>query len=326
MSNWAALDVAIGLVVVYFVLSLLCSTLNEAIASALGWRAKFLERWLLNIFTEPEAKEKDMSRAEEEAKKLVAEFYAHPLIRPLMNQPRWWTTKTTRERKPSYIATEIFSAVLLNFAPATTYAKRTLDEIVKDLPSAELRKKVTALQQEAGNDPDQLRARIERWYDDAMERVSGWYKRRVQLALAAIGLSVAIILNADSLQIVRTLWSDKTIRAAVVAEAGRTQAGPPAQLKDVANEVQKIKALNVPLGWKLKTGDPRDLPHGTSPWAAKVIGILLTTLALMLGAPFWFDLLSKLVRVRGSGAPPPARDTVRSGEGEQRRAGVGASL
>ena len=152
MSNWAALDVAIGLVVVYFVLSLLCSTLNEAIASALGWRAKFLERWLLNIFTEPEAKEKDMSRAEEEAKKLVAEFYAHPLIRPLMNQPRWWTTKTTRERKPSYIATEIFSAVLLNFAPATTYAKRTLDEIVKDLPSAELRKKVTALQQEAGND------------------------------------------------------------------------------------------------------------------------------------------------------------------------------
>jgi len=269
----------------------------------------------------------EASGAEEDAKKLVAEFYAQPLIRPLLKQPRWWSTKATRERKPSYIATEIFSAVLLNFAPpATTYAKRALDDIVKDIPSAELRKKVTTLQQEAGNDPDQLRARIERWYDDAMERVSGWYKRRVQLVLAVIGLTVAIMLNADTLQIVRTLWSDKTIRAAVVAEAGRTQARPPAQLKDVANEVQKINALNVPLGWKLQKGDPRDLPHRASLWAAKVIGILLTTLALMLGAPFWFDLLSKLVRVRGSGAPPPARDTVRTGEGEQRRAGVGASL
>ena len=83
---------------------------------------------------------------------------------------------------------------------------------------------------------------------------------------------------------------------------------------------------DIPLGWKLKANDPRDLPHSPRLWAGKVIGILITTFALMLGAPFWFDLLSKLVRVRGSGAPPPARDTVRTGEGEQRRAGVGTSL
>ena len=44
----------------------------------------------------------------------------------------------------------------------------------------------------------------------------------------------------------------------------------------------------------------------------------------MLGAPFWFDLLSKVVRVRSTGAPPPASDAVRSGEGEQTRAGPAA--
>jgi hypothetical protein len=69
--------------------------------------------------------------------------------------------------------------------------------------------------------------------------------------------------------------------------------------------VQQIKALNIPLGWRLKAGDPRDLPHSAGLWAAKVIGILLTMLATLLGAPFWFDLLGKIVKLRGSGAPPP---------------------
>jgi hypothetical protein len=180
-----------------------------------------------------------------------------------------------------------------------------------------------SLRTEVGDDLNALRVRLERWYDDGMERVSGWYKRHVQLWLAVIGLALAIVVNADTLQLVNSLWADKTVRAAVVAEAGSiTQSGKtPTTLSDTAGEVQKIKALNVPLGWKLKRHDPRDLPHGLRSWFAKVIGLLLTAVALTLGAPFWFDLLSKLVRVRGSGAPPPARDAVRSGEGEQRRAG-----
>ena len=46
----------------------------------------------------------------------------------------------------------------------------------------------------------------------------------------------------------------------------------------------------------------------------------------MLGAPFWFDLLSKIVRVRATGAPPPASDAVRSGEGEQAAPRPGAAV
>jgi hypothetical protein len=56
-------------------------------------------------------------------------------------------------------------------------------------------------------------------------------------------------------------------------------------------------------------------------WIAKVIGILATMLAIMLGAPFWFDLLSKIVRLRGSGAPPPASDATRTTDAEQKRSG-----
>lgn len=316
MTNWAPLDVAIGLVLVYFVLSLVASTLNETIASTLGWRAKYLERWLLNVVCDPSTP----TIAREE----VDKFYGHPLVRPLVGQPRGLRTMRTRERRPSYIPTELFSSVVLNFDRAVA-AGRGIDEILAALPEGELRRAVSALRQEVGDDIDALRVRLERWYDNAMERVSGWYKRRVQLVLALIGVTVSIALNADTLSIVQTLWADKTVRAAVVAEAGRaTQAQTtPPNLKGVADEVKGISSLNVPLGWKLKSSDPRDLPHGARLWAGKVIGILVTTLALMLGAPFWFDLLSKIMRVRAAGAPPPARDAIRTGDAEQRRAGIG---
>jgi hypothetical protein len=319
MTNWTALDVAIGIIVVFFVFSLLASTLNEAIATAFGWRARFLERWLRNLLVEGKDG-KEIADADAEIEKI----YGHPLLAPLLKQPRLWSADKTRLRKPSYIPSDVFTAVLFNLEPGETAKPTTLDTVIEALPSSELRKIFTTFRQEVGDNEEQLRKRLERWYDDAMERVSGWYKRRVQLTLAVIGLVVAIALNADTLQIVRTLWVDKTVRAAVVAEAGRiTQTGQPQpqDLKAVADQVQQIKALNIPLGWKLKANDPRDLPHSGRLWAAKVIGILITTLAIMLGAPFWFDLLSKIVRLRGSGAPPPASDAIRSGDGEQKRPG-----
>ena len=72
MTNWAAIDVAIGIVVVYFVLSLVASTLNETIASALGWRSSFLESWLKNVLTD--------GKSRQEAETKIDAFFAHPLL------------------------------------------------------------------------------------------------------------------------------------------------------------------------------------------------------------------------------------------------------
>ncbi|WP_419661828.1 uncharacterized protein Dvar_22610 [Desulfosarcina variabilis str. Montpellier] len=39
-------------------------------------------------------------------------------------------------------------------------------------------------------------------------------------------------------------------------------------------------------------------------WIAKVIGLLITILAISLGGPFWFDILSKVSKIRATGAIP----------------------
>jgi hypothetical protein len=49
LTGYAPLDVAIGLVLVYLLFSVLCSAVQEAIASALGWRADYLEKGLRNL-------------------------------------------------------------------------------------------------------------------------------------------------------------------------------------------------------------------------------------------------------------------------------------
>jgi hypothetical protein len=49
LTGYAPLDVAIGLVLVYLLFSVLCSAVQEAIASVLGWRADYLEKGLRNL-------------------------------------------------------------------------------------------------------------------------------------------------------------------------------------------------------------------------------------------------------------------------------------
>ena len=58
----------------------------------------------------------------------------------------------------------------------------------------------------------------------------------------------------------------------------------------------------LPLGWS-----SQNLPATVAGWGLKALGCLLTAFALSLGAPFWFDLLSRFISVRhGMRKPDPA--------------------
>ena len=64
------------------------------------------------------------------------------------------------------------------------------------------------------------------------------------------------------------------------------------------NEIQK---LGLPVGWD--RADPRTIPNNFGGWLIKIIGWLLTAIAISLGAPFWFDLLNKFMVVRSTVKP-----------------------
>jgi len=306
MLDLPALDVAIGLVFVYFILALVCSAINEWISSLFRWRAKDLERGLVSL----------LGKVEE------ARLREHPLIAGQVDPNRRGSAY------PSYLSSRSFSAALLGLGYAEAHlqgAERTIKESIAAIEDPKVKDTLTALYNSAQRDADRFRHAVEQWYDDSMERVSGWYRRRVQKVLLVLALLVAFALNADSLSIAQSLWKDPSVRSALVKQAQNAQTNtPPGETKDA---VKRLKELPVPLGWHWtnKASDPQSFPFWrTFDFFSKLIGLLLTAVALTLGAPFWFDTLSKLARLRNSGTPPAASDAVRSGDGDQKRLGPGA--
>jgi hypothetical protein len=174
--------------------------------------------------------------------------------------------------------------------------------------------------------------KVETWFDDTMDRVSGWYKRQTQVVLLLLGFSIALGFNVDAIQIVGKLSTDKDTRERMVdlaVQATETYkddprvqqpSAPPVTstltsadtaddsrlikeykdriksidsfVKDTLQEVNSILAL----GWDEGKKEVAKQTKGK-----KFIGFLITAFAISLGAPFWFDLLNKFVLVRGTG-------------------------
>lgn len=321
MSHFSALEVVIGLSFLYFVLSLVCSTVCEAIASKLGWRAKMLEQAVLNLLS-------GSDHITASGRSLATQFWDNPLVQALSRPQKPGSSGASR---PSYIPSRIFVSALVDLG-ASTHLERAhagkqptakavtgveLLDAIQGIDNEKIRHALLTIYRDADGQAVRFRRGAEQWFDDSMERVSGWYRRHVQRVLWIAAAVLVIALNVDTIQVGKVLWTDDAARAAVVARAEKVanQGSGSLDLGDT------LRSLELPLGWNLfKLGNgPQDIPNDTVSWLSKLLGLLITIAALSLGAPFWFDLLSKIVRVRGSGAPPPASDAVRIGEGEEKR-------
>lgn len=321
LTSYPALDVVIGLAFFYFLMSIICSSINEGIATVFALRAHTLEAGIRELFGGD--------------KTLAAKFYSDARVKAL-TQSKWWFGLRAN-RKPSYIPSRVFALAFLDTAtpadakglvaaaPSTTPgqadARYDLLAHAQHLATTIENKHVRTMLQdalsEAGRDRDKFRMVLERQFDAAMERVSGWYKRRVQLILFVIAIALCAAINADSFTIAQRLWKDDVLRSAVVAQAKTTVAdkqaecarAPSGEPKPSSAQIagkcfDEVRQTNLPLGWSRLTS-----PSTTAGDLAKALGLLLTAFALLLGAPFWFDTLSKLAQLRGTGRASPNPST-----------------
>src|SRR5947209_12075870 len=99
MFGSEVLDVAIGLILLFLLLSLVCSSIKEAFETVLHHRAQYLEHGLREMFG-------DLNR-----KAFVPEFYRHPLIKGLF---RGEYRPTSTWNLPAYIPAHTFSVALVD--------------------------------------------------------------------------------------------------------------------------------------------------------------------------------------------------------------------
>lgn len=307
MLGSVVLDVAVGLVLMYLLLALVCSALRETIESVVKSRSAHLERGIRELLHDPQGVG------------LAAAVYRHPLVHGLFNgeyDPRklsrtgWMPLRTAL---PSYIPARSFALALLDIAargphvgdPASATSdapELTLDGLratITHIDNPPVQRVLLLALDTARGDLARAQAAIEAWFDSSMDRVSGAYKRRTHQILFLLGLAVTVALNADSVAVAQSLFRDSNLRAGVVATAERVVAedAPPSGRSALA----ELEALELPIGW------PRDHRFDSSSrvWneVSPLLGWLLTALAIALGAPFWFDILNRVMVIRSTVKP-----------------------
>lgn len=251
----------------------------------------------------------------------------------------------------------------------------------------------------SGGDYLRMKTMIEQWYNDYMDRVSGWYKGKQRTKLLVAGFLVTLTLNVDSLHLIKVLSLDDNLKNRLADQAEtvvdnylamdstqRTNTASlnsmiirslredttlttgngsidsvsylylknlmvlndslsrssfvekdsvsKASIRQLDTAMSAIASLNIPIGWSLTEAplswfsdkDKKTRPAETheaqasgiltyiqgrnysaaynNNWLTYLIGITITGISLSFGAPFWFELLVKLVNIRRSGKRP----------------------
>ena len=287
MFNSAVLDVAIGLIFTFLAVSLVTSSVTEALASLLKWRSATLLTGIKNLLND------------DAFEGLAKSIYNHALINPRADGK----AGSEKEMKilPTYVDPKQFADALIDVAKVAEGApasmKAALDQSVKD---PQLNQLLKGIVDRTGGKLDGMQRELAAWFDSAMDRVGGAYKRKTQLCSFIIALVLAAFLNVDAIHVAKALWQQPMLAKTIEAMPGDT----PEQA------LAKLEALGLPIGWTNETS--RRL--GGNPWEAAValLGLLVTAVATLFGAPFWFDSLQRITRLKGSG-PSPAEKKANSG-------------
>lgn len=303
MFNSTIVDVVAGVLFAFLAVSLAASSINEAIASLMNSRGAALLAGIRRLLNDSEQDG------------LVLQIYNHALTHPQGNGVAE-TMSAVQGPLPAYMEPANFAAALVEgvlrlhgpelvvavVAPPDGVAVAVVPLPIKDaianIPDPQLMRTLESLYARADGEITRFEAAVADWFDGSMDRVSGIYKRFSQLWAFLIALAVVVLLNIDTIHIAKVLWQQPSLAKGItVAPAGTA-----------ADALSQLTQLGFPLGW---TGWPIEQYFSENlpllGWMSAIVGWLITALATLFGAPFWFDLLQRVTRLKGTGPTPGAK-------------------
>lgn len=314
------LEILIALALFYFLFSTLVSLLFEWYSYKTQKRGRFLYETIFKLLNDPVNKS------------YGASLYSHFSIDQL---------KKNRDSYPQYISSEMFADALIDIIGSQSeiiqftnvfdsdesknLIKVEMEEIrfqdpyerfqkgLDQMNYSPLKSYLRALYEKTENYPDLKRA-ISKWFDDYMERVSGWYKTKTKRSLFIISLLVCFALNVDSITLIKKLNIDEKYRKDLVLIAEKKVIEkietPKSDFSDVKENIEDAKKIldeiqndSLPIGYNsdfLKSEDKKVCPV----FLWWVFGIIISAFALSFGAPFWFEVMVKAINIRRAGIKP----------------------
>jgi hypothetical protein len=358
------LETGISLVLLFFLFGIITYVIQELIAINLKYRSKMLWKSLEQLL---DSKVLITGRINlmkalpvDKAPKTTA-FYDHPQIACLQKD---------LDRKPSYIPAANFALAIMDLVAAKAPAKgNTYFATVQSGLQAysDSGGKIAAVLRnlvDTSADIKELQQKIEDWYNQYMQRVTGWYESHSIVSVRLIALALTLIFNVNVIHLSKVIYQDGQIRSKLVSLAENMSDNPAAvtpyyagafdklaesrkqfytiQINEATSDSAKkaiqrsmdasldtlastytekqkqaarhlidtLKSTGLPLGWTSypfhcdywKKMDPKH--HWKINLLLTLLGWLIGAACISMGAPFWFDIMGKLVNVRRSGLKP----------------------
>jgi hypothetical protein len=320
-----SLDTFIGLITVFLILSLIVSALGEGVSNALNIKGGVFKLSIKTLIGEEQTKR----------------FFKHDSVVRL-SKPRFLGKMEPRPPSyvPDTVIAEVILDLCMNPSadpprPSANINPNTVDRAIAKIDKVPHADALKDLWKRAEFDVDALKSQIAAWFNRTGDRSTGWFRRRLGVLLFGIGFVAAVGLNADTIYMFNVLSDDATLRSAlvdratgIVATAREREESCPVddEMCKTAAREDACAALGVTscsAGELLRSTLPEITPllgfdllvaeHDTASAAGgwtwwqfallKLLGWILTAAAVSLGAPFWFDLLQKIVQIRTSLKP-----------------------
>jgi hypothetical protein len=311
MDLTAWVDVAIGITIVYLGTSLFVTIINEYVTQLSNLRGRQLCTALQQLIDDTGLKEK---------------LQASPALKPFFDsQPR----KAASYVDPIVLSQLLVGALVSNSTPAVgstgTGVIEQVSNTIDKMPTSTLKTQLHAIVGSTANNTESLVRAVGEWADRSLTMLGERYKKWLQWISFGVGLIVAIIFNLDTVSLTMHLYKDKEARDAAVGLAvqlterthketfDKCMALSPQERKadatcaPLVGLVDAVLSRNdtlgkLPIGWLPASvsavAAPKEISSEAWLWSTRMVGWLLTAMAVSLGAPFWFDLLSRLVNVR----------------------------
>lgn len=137
-----------------------------------------------------------------------------------------------------------------------------------DLLPQRMKRAMLQIYQESHSNMDSFRDRLERWFDQAMERNAGTFKKKAQQSVLIFSILVTLLFNVDSIELIHYFY-DHPAEAARVADAAEKAINDPntaerlksnnddsvkTTLAGLRTSIDEVKALKLPIGWKGSVG------------------------------------------------------------------------
>jgi len=286
MSISQILEVAIGLIVIYYLLGSVVSLITQWINEAFESRGKALQQYLIKIVGEK--KVEDLIRLPQVQALRPIRYKNFLNVFGSITEPK------KLEKIPVAILVDAF------FDLSGLSRKKEMDllqlaEIIDKLPDSEGKNAfISWINQGVTNIAD-LRTRTTAYFTGLMEQAADTFRARARSFVIMLSIGITLLLGTDSIQLAETLWTNVELRAIAAAQADAVVAegGTNADLSDLLDDLGQFP---IKIGWWQTQEFPKS--PDVEAWALfifwKALGLGITAVAVSQGASFWYDVLKKV--------------------------------